>query len=185
MFSREHKVLKVLKGGRAGVLKKLQRSRTPALSHSSTSSRGVTVIELIMVLAVMLILATIVMPYLSDATRRSDLDAETTIAADLLSQAQFSAMSGKGGRRFGVHFETTEYVFFNGATYNAADTNNDVHVLPPTVTISAVSLVPAGSDVHFVNPKGTPTETGTVTFAGPDGLTKVISINAAGMIDVN
>ncbi len=146
---------------------------------------GVTLIELLLVIAIMATVSALAMPLVSGASRASDLDASASIAVNSLSEAQTSAMSGKNPRRFGVHFETSKFVFFRGASYNPADPDNDIHDLSQQVQITSVAISGGGSDIHFSDYRGLPTETGTVVFSGADGATRTVSVNAAGLIDWN
>ena len=159
------------------------------------SSQGFTLIELVLVVAIFAILAFTVAPYLSDSLDRRDIDLMTSQMTDALHEAQATVMSGKDNSRFGVHFESTKFVFFEGSTYSAADANNVVHTFSGRVSISAISLSPGGSctvavgvgncDVHFRNHYGSPVETGSVTVINNAGQTKTVSINAIGVIAIN
>jgi prepilin-type N-terminal cleavage/methylation domain-containing protein len=158
-------------------------------------SRGYTFIEVVLVVAIMGLMALVSSPFLSTTLTSSALTTNADLVSDTLRQAQSSAMSRKNTGKFGLHFEATKFVLFEGATYNASDVNNDVHTLTGEVGFSAVALTPGGSctvasgsgncDVHFVNHRGVPTESGTITLLNVDGASKTITINAVGMIDVN
>lgn len=157
--------------------------------------RGFTIVELVIVVAILGIVSLLSLPLLAGDPTRKDVSLYAGEAMDAIREAQFSAMSGKNNARFGVHFETTQFVFFQGAAYSSSDANNVVHALPGRVTVTAVSLSPGGActvatgtgncDLHFASRKGIPTETGTITLSGDDGTARTISINAAGMVDVN
>ena len=149
-----------------------------------SARKGFTVIEVILVIAMMGILVLITAPFLSDSLTRSDLDIATVETVDALREARSSAMSGRGGGRFGVHFETTQFVFFTGATYSAVDPENVVHTYGADVTMSTITITGGGSDVHFATHKGEPAENGTIEFSEPGGDTKTITVSAVGLIDV-
>lgn len=132
------------------------------------------------------------LPVLSSALGGKTMANYVNEAADALREAQSSVMAGKNNARFGVHFEGTKLVFFQGAVYSAVDPNNVVHAFSGFVTVSAVTLAPGGAcalpvgtgncDVHFSNHRGTPTESGTVSFTD-GGNVKTVTIGAGGMID--
>ncbi|MEK9152151.1 MAG: type II secretion system protein [Patescibacteria group bacterium] len=158
-------------------------------------NEGFTIIEVLIVIAIMIILALMADPFLSDSLTATFLTTTADQANDALREAQSSAISRKNGGKFGVHFEAAKYVFFEGATYSAVDPNNVEHAFTGQLSISTVSLSPGGActvatgagncDVHFANHRGVPTENGSITFLSADGPTKVLSVNAAGMVDVN
>ncbi len=159
------------------------------------SRRGFTVLEVMVVVAMIGAVALLAAPFLSSSLSSNDAAQSARVAADALREAQAAVMSGKGAARYGVHFEGTTFVLFQGAAYSPSDANNAVHRLTGLVTVSAVALSPGGAcalpagtgncDVHFATRRGTPTESGTVTFTGAGGETRTVTINAAGMIDAN
>ncbi|MBI4458023.1 prepilin-type N-terminal cleavage/methylation domain-containing protein [Candidatus Uhrbacteria bacterium] len=163
--------------------------------HRAGQRRGFTIIELMIIVAIMAIMAVMAAPYTAGTLASASLSTNADLASDALREAQSSATSRKSGGKFGVHFEATKFVFFEGAAYSGADPDNAVHSFTGEVTISAVTFSPGGActvatgsgncDIHFANHRGTPTETGSVVFSSVDGPTKTVSINAAGMIDVN
>ncbi len=149
-----------------------------------SARKGFTVIEVIIVIAMMGILVLIAAPFLSNSLTRSDFEIASSEAVDALREARSSAMNGKGGGRFGVHFETSQFVFFTGATYSAVDLENVVHTYGSDVTMSNITITGGGSDVHFATHKGEPTENGAIEFTIPGGETKTVTVNAVGLVDV-
>ncbi|MEY4723745.1 MAG: hypothetical protein RLZZ324_1258 [Candidatus Parcubacteria bacterium] len=176
-------------------------------------SRGFTIIEAITVVAMIVLVTTMTLPFLSDTNAKKDLDDFSAEGLDAAREAQSDVMSGESDLCFGVHFQGDRFTFFalaagtcSTGTYATRDTSYDaVHVMT-RVTITAVSLAPGGActlpagtgncDLFFRDHKGAPsvlnagvpaamTGTGTVTFTDIGGNVKTFSINAAGMTDVN
>lgn len=157
-------------------------------THERTTDpvrRGFTVIEVILVIAIMGFLVVLAAPFLSDTLSRNDLAIASDGAIDALREAQSSSMSGRNTGLFGVHFETAQFVFFEGATYNPSDPNNVTHALGGNVTITTITISGGGSDVHFASHKGEPTETGSVTFTDVGGNVKTVTLNAAGLVEAD
>jgi type II secretory pathway pseudopilin PulG len=155
-------------------------------------------IELLIVLGVFFVLATMIAPTLPSTLVSKDLEASAATATDALRQAQGNVMTGRGPvggppLRWGVHFQNDRFVLFSGATYVPAATDNVVTLLNGRVRVSGVTLSPGGActlpagvgncDVHFAQTEGTPTESGTITFvnSGVSTETKTVTVNAAGM----
>lgn len=146
--------------------------------------KGFTIIEVLVVVALMIAVAGLAAPVFSGSLASRDVDAYSVQAASALREAQSAVMAGRNNARYGVHFETSRFTLFEGATYDVNDANNIATLLPGTVSITAVGITPAGADVHFASHKGTPTETGAIVFTSNTGEVKNVIINAAGMIDV-
>lgn len=147
--------------------------------------RGVTILEIILVISLMGVIALFSTSNFSDSLGKEDLGAYSARAVDALQEARSASMHGKGAGKFGVHFEADKFVAFTGVTYSAADPENVEHVLSGFVSATTISILGGGDDVHFASYKGTPTETATVIFSDDHGNTKTITVNSVGMIDVN
>jgi len=156
--------------------------------------RGFTIIEILIVVSVTVVLAAVAAPLLTNALSRGDARSYALQAVDALREAQSSTMSGRANARYGVHFEQTKFVLFQGAVYSSSDANNLVTSFSGRATISAVNLsggactVATGignCDLHFARVRGTPTETGSIVFADLTGQTRTVTINATGLIEWN
>jgi len=156
---------------------------------------GLTLVELLIVLGISGFLATLVSPLMFGSIGRNRLNIASAEAVDALREAQFTVMSGYAPARYGVHFEAGKFVYFRGTTYSAGDANNVEHQLADGVTTTSVALSPGGAcavatgvgncDVHFASVDGSPTESGSVVFRGPDGTMATVVLNTVGMIDAN
>ncbi len=155
--------------------------------------KGFTLLETLVAVAMLSILSLLVAPLVRDTLTKSDVQRYAAEAVDALREAQAAVMSGKNNARFGVHFEATKFVLFQGAAYSPSDPENVVHQFTGDSVITAVTLSPGGSctlpagtgncDVHFASRKGVPTESGTVTFVGSESLVRTVTVNAAGMTE--
>ncbi len=159
--------------------------RLVAFSSRPVRAAGVTVLELMLTVAMIAVLSAVIAPFMANTIGGRSLDLFASQAADVLREAQFSAMNGKGAARFGVHFGAGEFVLFAGPAYNAADPANLAYPLDNDIVITAITLTGGGADVHCVSHRGIPAEDGTVVFADGAGRTKTVTIGAAGMIDVD
>lgn len=150
-----------------------------------TSVRGFTLIEILLVIALVGASLAMASPILADLVQREDLGAETLLVVDALQEAQSAAMTGKGSGRFGVHFETGSVTRFEGASYSPGAPDNFVRDLSDLVSVTDVTVTGSGNDVLFENHRGTPSQTGTVTLTDVGGATRTITIGAAGLIEAD
>ena len=101
---------------------------------SKTKSRGFTLVELAMVMGVLVTLVGLSTISLSNSQQKSSISTTVqTVIADMRSQ-QIKAMVGDTEGRaaasaYGVHFDTGQYVLFNG-TYSSSEPSNSVIALP-------------------------------------------------------
>lgn len=81
--------------------------------------RGFTLIELIVVMGVIATLFSFVVFDSLNAARRASVDSAVNLLVADVKQQQMAAMMGQGVTiaPFGVHFDTTSYTLFRGATY--------------------------------------------------------------------
>lgn len=147
----------------------------------SSEKKGFTLVELLVVIGILAVIFAISAPYFSTTMVSNDAKASALDAGDALREAQSSAMSGYNGGKFGVHFETSKFVFFQGDAYATTDANNKVHAMSGEVAISWPGGAPS-LNIKFANSRGTPDWSGTVTFT-TTGSTATVTVNSAGMID--
>lgn len=146
--------------------------------------RGFTLIEALLVVAIMAVLALAAPALLASRGVRDVLNAEVQKAADTLYEARNSAMTGRGNARQGVHFTSTTFTLFQGSSFNPADPDNVVRTMPGSVTASTISISGGGADIIFASSKGIPVQTGSIIFTDNGNNSRTVSVNAVGMISV-
>jgi len=89
--------------------------------------KGFTLLELMLVIGLMVIFATLTIPYGMDFYRSRAVEEQTRTISNILSRAQSHAITGKEDSNWGVMFfhEQGEYVFFKGVRYSERDTVYD------------------------------------------------------------
>lgn len=152
-----------------------------------TSSKGFSLVEMLIVLALMGIIALAISGVFSKATSREALEKQTGLVLSLLTQARGLTLSAKNASVYGVHFETTKAVLFTGATYSSSATSNIVETMNSRVQISGISLAGGGSDVVFNRLVGDTSQSGTVTLSliASSTQTKTITIFGTGVTQSN
>ena len=156
------------------------------LIHDS-SSKGFSIVEMLVVLAVGVIIATVVISVFSKAPGRQALDKQTSVVLSLLEHARGLTLSAKNASVYGVHFETAKAILFTGPTYSANAASNVVEPVHSLLQISAISLAGGGSDVVFNRLAGDTAQYGTVTLSliASSTQSKVITIFATGLSQSN
>ena len=148
-----------------------------------TKHQGFTMIELVVVLAIIvLLMAVVVTPFRAFRNSKAlDTTSEETLA--LLSEARGSTLSAKDGYRYGVHFESSQAVLFRGDTYSSGDTTNKAITLDNALEFSSISLAGGGSEVVFDRLTGKTTQSGSVVvrIKSDTSKTRTITIGGTGV----
>ncbi|MEK7493816.1 MAG: prepilin-type N-terminal cleavage/methylation domain-containing protein [Patescibacteria group bacterium] len=153
--------------------------------HSST--KGFTLIEVVVAIGVLAIISTTLFIGFSRATESADLKTSAFKVVDTLQFARTRTIASLASSQYGVHFEAGQYVLFRGATYNASDPDNIVYALPSRVEIATIALTGGGSDVVFDRITGKTAQNGTVSvrlIADPSKL-KTVGIAVSGRSDIS
>lgn len=146
--------------------------------------RAFTILEIVIVLALIMISLGLFMVHGAFSEIRADLNAQTAEMVGYLRLAQREAASGKNNAAHGVHLETDQYVLFTGAGYDPEDPNNRSIELPPTVEVQNIALTGEGEDVIFTAPLGETVTDGIFeVYASSTNQIKQITIYAHGVID--
>ncbi len=151
------------------------------------STRGFSLVELILIIVIMGIITFITVGSFSKATGQEALDKETGIVLSLIEQARNQTLSSKNNANYGVHFETTKAVLFSGSVYSSSDASNVVEILNPLVEISSIALAGGVSDTVFKRLTGETAQSGTITVAlsSDTTQTKTITVFATGVAQSN
>jgi prepilin-type N-terminal cleavage/methylation domain-containing protein len=158
--------------------------------NASTSTSGFTLVELLVVMALIGILTSLTVMNLVQPQRSASLNGTVDVlVADIKSQ-QLKAMAGdaqsaSAAQQHGVYVEPTKYTLFKGTTYSAGDGDNFV-VQPDGVTFSTTF---ASSQLSFQKASGEPASfsgsTNTLTVSNLAGESKTITVNRYGVVTVN
>lgn len=139
-------------------------------------AEGFSLLELLLVLAVIAVLAGFSIPLWRNLQVKNDLDVAVVTIAQTLRRAQVLAQAVDADSGWGVKVQSGSIVLFLGNTYAARNTAFDeTFTLQSTVTPSGVS------EVDYAKFSGLPGTTGAVTLTSEQD-SKTIIINSKGMI---
>lgn len=135
------------------------------------NKKGFSLIELIIVIAILTMLSTIAIMSFSGVGSSQALDKDTLLVISILNEAKSQAISSKDFSDFGVRILNDRLIFFKGV-YGM---NNIEYVLSRYVNISTSTGV--GSDIIFSNVSGNSNASGTVSIFIINDPIKKNSIN--------
>lgn len=149
------------------------------------AQRGLSLIEILIVIAIMLILATMLGTMLSRFNSVQELHVGSGAAASVFERARARSMSGINGTPHGVHIASTTLTLFVGNTYDVASTTNETAPLMGKLEIVQIS-VGGGSDVVFNQLTGATSQPGSIVLQieGDSSRQRTITISATGAVGV-
>lgn len=132
---------------------------------SVSRTQGFTLIELLISFFILGLISYIVLASFNSYRERHTLDAGVLKVVGLIEEARALTLSAKNDTNYGVHFETTKAVLFEGGTYNADDEDNKTVILDAGLEFSLIDINGGGSNVVFDRLTGVTSNFGTTTIA--------------------
>lgn len=151
--------------------------------------RGVTMVELIIIMGIMVASVALGLPVAQNFALRQDLPAATRDITHLLRRAQLRALLGEGGLNMGVRLTAgtgTPYVLFRGANYASRNPELDEEYIMASQIGITLDFPGATStvDVIFSRVRGKPNVTGTVYMSSLAPDLKAIRVSSEGRISI-
>lgn len=139
---------------------------------------GFTLLEMLLVVALVAILAAASTPVLQSFLNRNELDIATNVMADKVYRAGVLARGVSGDSAWGVYATSSQIVLFQGSSYAARNTSFD------EVTTIASSITLGGSSEYvFSKMTGDPVSVGTTTFTSINNETRTVVVGERGVVN--
>lgn len=126
--------------------------------------RGFTVLELLIVIAILAFLLAIIIPSFMNFRRSSLLNTETMDLVTLVNRARLLSVSSKNDNQYGIHLESSKAVLFQGTTYDVASTTNEVHMFGTGLVSTSTTINGGGSEIVFEKVTGATSQNATTTL---------------------
>lgn len=138
---------------------------------------GVTIIELLIVLAIVIVLGATTMPMGSSFLERNSLKNKTNELLTSLKVAQINSISGKENSKWGVTVVSNNIILFKGDSYATRDSEFDrIYTIPTSVSVTPFEVV-------FERNTGNPSNTQLITITNSFD-TKTLTVNEVGNVDL-
>ena len=146
--------------------------------------RGITLIEILIVIAVLLILATVILGAFSGFRAQKTLDATTETVIAGFSRARLNTMSSKNDGRYGIHIEPTRLTYFLAPTFATGTATNVIFPLPKAVEFGGIWIKGGGNDIFFDRYTGATSQYGCLELRakGKSFAKTLISIRPSGSV---
>ena len=150
------------------------------------SQRGYTLIELLIVIAIILVLVVVSVQGFIAYTRSTGPQAAARTVLGSLEEAHARTLASENDTEYGVHVETSSVTLFVGTTYTSGDASNDVRTLPHRTEISAYAISGGGDEIVFDRITGDALMTGTITVSRVGGSeARTITVHATGLSEIS
>ncbi len=147
------------------------------MSLFSSKKKAFTLIELILVFALIAISSAIVSPIYFSAKNSDDLENYSDLVTSSLRKAQILSMAISEDSSWGVKIENDKIILFKGNQYSSRDISWDEFFnLGKTVKFSGLN------EVVFYKLSGRPRQSGDIILQINDGRNSTININDFGLI---
>ena len=143
--------------------------------------RGFTLIELLLVIAILLVVSSLAIPFVQSFQTSADLAAQADTLTTTLRLARLQAVTGAHDSAWGVYFDTDnrQFILFKGNGFSSRDAGYDQAFGYPASIVVTTDL---GDEVWFDRYSGTPSASGTVELADETNQALVF-INFYGKIE--
>jgi prepilin-type N-terminal cleavage/methylation domain-containing protein len=146
--------------------------------------KGFSLIEIIIVIAILGIVSTIIVSSFAAINRTQGLEKDTELVVEQLRQARSQTLSSQNATTYGVHFASTTVTVFAGSSYNPSDPTNEEFVLKNTSLVLNVSLTGGGTDIIFKRLTGETASNGTIVVSSTvASRSKTITVYKTGLIE--
>ena len=142
------------------------------------TTAGFTLLEILLVLAIITIILAFSFPAFSGLTSNGDARIAKTTVASSLHRAQMNSRAISHDSSWGVYVETGQLTLFAGDSYASRDEGLDqLYDLPAAVEISG------DNEIIFTKVFGLLEETATITFTSQINEVTDLTVNSRGTVD--
>ncbi|HEX8994221.1 MAG TPA: GspH/FimT family pseudopilin [Candidatus Paceibacterota bacterium] len=152
------------------------------------SSRGFSLLELILVVAILSVIAATGAGYYRNFTRSVSVDEFAAQLSFDIKQARTNAAMGQNSEKWGIHAVNvsggTSYyqIFATPSTYASANTPATTTVYLPGGVSFSDPAAGVSKDIIFTGISGTTSAMATITVTNNEGRSKTITVNTQGAI---
>lgn len=151
---------------------------------------GLTFVEMLVTISIAAIIAMIGVSAFYQWRNNVSLINQVDELKSKIIEIRQSAISAAGEKNWGIHFETTQYIIFNGDSYNQSDANNQIVALKSAEIVNAATTLSNGNesfgpDLIFTKFTGQTPNIGTVMLVSTNNqeISYSFSIDSLGKIN--
>ncbi len=154
-----------------------------ALFRFRSAGRGFTVIELLIVVAIVAILAALSLIAFNNLRQHQVLERDTALVRSMLELARSHTLASRESDQYGVYFSEPTVAVFQGDSYSSTQVLRQ-RKLDPMVTIEQFAINGNSDSVVFSALKATTTNHGTIVLKNTrDNATSSVTIKPTGLVE--
>lgn len=147
--------------------------------------KGFTLIEILIVIAIIGILATVLLVPFSEFRSKQILDGQTRLVENLIQESRSKTLASQDDNQFGLYFESGQVTTFTGNDYAPGQAGNAVYTLSDAVRLTPVGFT--DNELYFDKINGKASDVGSIDvyLVSDPTVKKTILVNGSGIISVN
>ncbi|OGI66466.1 hypothetical protein A3H53_04635 [Candidatus Nomurabacteria bacterium RIFCSPLOWO2_02_FULL_40_10] len=149
--------------------------------------QGITIIETLVVIAVIAILVAVVIPQFANIRENQVLKSAVADVLSSINKARTQTLSSLNSSKYGVHFQSDKIIIFTGTGFLEESLDNETINITTPATITNVTLnnvSGTSGDIYFNRLSGSPSKTGIITIS-TTSFSKIITISGTGVASSN
>lgn len=155
----------------------------------SFKQRGVTLIEILIAIAIMLLIVAAFSPLYGNLQSSSQLNEATALIVDTIRRAREQSVAGQNNAAHGVYFQINptgddQYIFYQGSSYTSPSHDPLYDEITTLDSVLSLDTTVPLNDIAFSQGGGMLTATGTITIRHVVNGTREIAINRFGVVDI-
>lgn len=145
--------------------------------------KGFTLLELILVIAIIAILAAATVPLMGNFNQRTQVDAVARQMVSALRFAQQKSVATESDSQFGVYFDdgNNRFIVFRGATYGSFPAEDRIYTYTDAITVT--QSFPS-NEVTFEKGTGNTVDIGSISIANDVGGLFTVTVSGQGKIEL-
>lgn len=152
-------------------------------SFSLHSEKGFTLLELILVIAIIAILAAATVPLMGNFNQRTQVDAVAREVVSALRFAQQKSIATESDSQFGVYFDDSnnQFIIFRGSVYGSFPAEDRVYSYSNAITVSQTFPL---NEVNFEKGTGNTIDVGSISVTNNIGGSFAVTVSGQGKIEL-
>lgn len=147
------------------------------------NNKGFTLMEVLMVIAIFTIIASITFYFFGGFNKREVLEKDVNSLTALVRNARLLSVASKNASPFGIHLESDKAVLFEGNSYVMGGPNEKILEFSREIYMSAYSINNGDADIVFARLTGETLNYGTIKLSTKDdSASTTITILRTGVI---